>query len=76
MGAAACSDPIKTDAVATYSQIVEGAMRIRFRPHKSWLLRWTTWLLPSAAALTDAQTAWLDSREPYLQTEVSLRWAH
>jgi putative iron-regulated protein len=71
LGAAACSDPIKTDAVATYSQIVEASYADSISTAQVLAASLDDLVAsPSAAALTDAQTAWLDSREPYLQTEV------
>ena len=71
MGAAACSDPIKTDAVETYSQIVEASYADSISTAQVLAASLDDLVAsPSAAALTDAQTAWLDSREPYLQTEV------
>ena len=71
LGAAACSDPIKTDAVATYSQIVEASYADSISTAQALAASLDDLVAsPSAEALTDAQTAWLDSREPYLQTEV------
>ena len=72
IGVAACGgNQLKADAVATYAQIVEASYADSITTAETLNTALADLVAsPSAAALETAQTAWLDSREPYLQTEV------
>lgn len=59
------------DAVATYSQIVSASYEDSLASAEVLDDALEAFVAaPTAALMTDAQDAWLDSREPYLQTEV------
>ena len=61
----------KADAITTYAQIVEASYADSVATAQDLNASLTTLVDdPSQANLDAARTAWLDSREPYLQTEV------
>ena len=75
--AVACADDsdnisdLRANAVSTYSLIVEASYADSVSTAQALDATLENLVAnPSEQALTDAQQAWLDSREPYLQTEV------
>jgi putative iron-regulated protein len=60
-----------SDAVATYSEIVSASYEDSLSSAQDLDATLEAFVAaPSDSGLTDAKDAWLDSREPYLQTEV------
>ena len=70
-GVTACSGGKNADVVSTYAQIVEASYTDSLAAAVELDEAINSFLAdPTADGLTLAQQAWLDSREPYLQTEV------
>ena len=70
-GLTACSGGKNADVVSTYAQIVEASYTDSLTAAVELDEAINSFLAdPTAAGLASAQQAWLDSREPYLQTEV------